>query len=189
MNNKIDYKALTDEDLVEAIKKSQDTLLFEVLYDRFVHLVYNKCFNFTRIEDEAEDLTQDIFLKLFIKLPTFEGKSKFSTWLYAFTYNHCVNFVKRDKGHLIQNKSIPVEEYDHLLIETSDHSLFQIQESKLRDALNLINPYDKMLLLLKYQDDLSIKDISKAFEIGESAVKMRLKRAKARVVELCNEKV
>lgn len=189
MTKETDFSLASDEDLVAAINRSQDTLLFGFLYDRYSNVVFNKCYNFTRVDDEAEDLTQDIFLKLFIKLPTFQGKSKFSTWLYAFTYNHCVNFVKRDKAHLMKNKSLPVEEYDHLLIETSDHSLFQIQESKLREALNLINPDDKMLLLLKYQDDVSIKDIAEAFEMGESAVKMRLKRAKARVVELCNEKM
>ena len=63
---KIDNKS--DEDLVMAIVKSNDTLLFETLYDRYAMLVYNKCYSFAKDADEAKDLTQDVFLKLFIKL-------------------------------------------------------------------------------------------------------------------------
>ena len=180
---------LSDEELVAQILKTKNTVLFGQLYDRFSHLVYNKCHNFVHSDQEAKDLSQDIFLKLYIKLESFKGTSKFSTWLYAFTYNHCVNHITRNKEREMEKHSIPVEEYDHLLIETDDYNLFQLQVEKLRKALDIIPPEDKMLLLLKYQDDLSIKDIMIVLEIGESAVKMRLKRAKARVVELCNEKL
>lgn len=69
-------------------------------------------------------------------------------------------------------------------IEVSDHSLFQLKVQALDKMLTQIDPEDKMILLLKYQDDLSIKDLSELYEIGESAVKMRLKRAKARLVKL-----
>ena len=64
-------KDLSDEDLIKAIVLKNDTLLFEVLYDRYEKLVYNKCRGFSRSDDEAEDFTQDIFLKLFVKLKFF----------------------------------------------------------------------------------------------------------------------
>ena len=70
---------LTDEMLVEAIVKTNDTLLFEVLYDRYATMVYNKCYGFANGSDEAKDLTQDVFLRVFVKLGSFKGKSKFST--------------------------------------------------------------------------------------------------------------
>ena len=70
---------LPDEDLVKAIVKTNNTLLFEILYDRYATLVYNKCFGFAKDSDEAKDLTQDVFLKLFVKLASFKEKSKFST--------------------------------------------------------------------------------------------------------------
>lgn len=183
------FHKLSDEELVSEIVKTKNTLLFEVLYDRYCDVVYNKCYSFSYSEDEAKDLTQDVFLKLFIKLETFKGTSKFSTWLYAFTYNLCANYVTRDTAKKIEKKAVPVEEYDHLLIEIDDYNLFQIQIEKLKKALDIISMEDRMILLLKYQDDLTVKELSKVLEIGESAVKMRLKRAKARVVELCNEKL
>ncbi|MEZ4802814.1 MAG: RNA polymerase sigma factor [Gelidibacter sp.] len=175
---------LSDEDLVASIVKSNDTLLFEVLYDRFSKMVYNKCLGFSKSQDEAQDLTQDVFLKLFVKLKTFKGTSKFSSWLYAFTYNHCVNYVTRDVHKKIEKKTVDssfIE--DESLNDTNDYSFFQMRVEKLAEALKLIPPDDKMLLLLKYQDFLTIKELETVLDIGESAVKMRLKRAKEKLIE------
>ena len=77
MEAKDKLNTISDEELVRRIVKSNDTLLFEVLYDRFSLVVYNKCLGFAKDEDEGKDLTQDIFLKLFVKLASFTGKSKF----------------------------------------------------------------------------------------------------------------
>ncbi|MEL6485029.1 MAG: sigma factor, partial [Bacteroidota bacterium] len=62
------FAQLTDEELVARIVKNNNPLLFGKLYDRYAKMVYNKCYGFARSQDEAEDLTQDVFLQLFIKL-------------------------------------------------------------------------------------------------------------------------
>jgi len=182
------YENLTDEQLVEEIVLKNNPLLFEFLYDRYAKIVFNKCLAFSKSVDEAKDLTQDIFLNLFLKLPTFEGRSKFSTWLYALTYNFCANYVSRDKQRKINSKTEEVDEstYEYL-IEVSEDSLFQVKVEKLKRVLDLISTADRSILLLKYQDDVSINELGKLLNIGESAVKMRLKRARARVVELCSK--
>lgn len=186
MKNQRSLHHLSDEELVEKIINSNNDLLFGELYERFSHLVYNKCYGFTKTKDEAKDLCQDIFVKLYLKLSMFEGKSKFSTWMYSFTYHMCVDYVNKKR---LQTISANNEEYDdiiHLQIETEDYSLFQMREDVLKQALEIIAPEDKMILLLKYQDDLSIKDIITVLEVSESAVKMRLKRAKVRIIEAYN---
>jgi RNA polymerase sigma-70 factor (ECF subfamily) len=179
---------LSDEDLVKAIVKKNDTLLFGILYDRFDKLVYNKCRGFSRSDDEAEDLTQDIFLKLFVKLNTFKGRSKFSTWLYAFTYNHCVNYVNRSTAKKIEKQSVDADNLkdDYYDSDDNDDSIRNLKVEKLKEALEKISPEEKMILLLKYQDSLSIKDLTGVLDIGESAVKMRLKRAKEKLVNVYN---
>jgi RNA polymerase sigma-70 factor (ECF subfamily) len=181
------YVQLSDEELVKQIVADNDPMLFGKLYDRYATMVYNKCYGFAKSADEAEDLTQDVFLHLFIKLRTFKGKSKFSTWLYSFTYNFCVNYVNRNKQLKIRDKSVQVETSEHKLTEeVPDESLFEMKADKLKKALQLIAAEDKSLLLLKYQDGASIKDLVSLLEIGESAVKMRIKRAKERLVEIYN---
>lgn len=184
------YKNLSDEDLVKAIVLKNDTLLFEILYDRYDKLVYNKCRGFSKHDDEAEDLTQDIFLKLFVKLKTFKGKSKFSTWLYSFTYNHCVNYVNRSTAKKIEKQSVDTDNLkdEHYGSQEQDDADIQnLKVEKLKEALEKISPEEKMILLLKYQDSLSIKDLCGVLDIGESAVKMRLKRAKEKLVNVYNE--
>ncbi|WP_394751239.1 RNA polymerase sigma factor [Spongiimicrobium salis] len=179
---------LSDEELVQKIVQNNDTLLFGILYDRYAKLVYNKCYGFSKSSDEAEDLTQDVFLLLFVKLASFKGKSKFSSWLYSFTYNFCVNYVNRNKERKMSDKARPIEDKENtIIVEVEDGELFQMRTTKLKKALSLIPPEDKSILLLKYQDDVSIKELETILDVGTSAVKMRLKRAKARVLEMYNK--
>lgn len=176
--------SLTDEALVEAIVKTNNTMLFEVLYDRYASMVYNKCYGFANGVDEAKDLTQDVFLRVFVKLGSFKGKSKFSTWLYAFTYNHCVNYVTRNTAKKIEKQSVSSDSIENIGEDIDSTREFEnMRVEKLKKVMELISPEEKMLLLLKYQDNLSIKELSDALDIGESAVKMRLKRAKEKLVQ------
>jgi len=185
MTQKMSVHKLSDEALVEAIVKTNDTLLFEVLYDRFAPMVYNKCYGFANGVDEANDLTQDIFLRVFVKLASFKGKSKFSTWLYAFTYNHCVNYVTRNTAKKIEKKSVNPDSIENIGEEVDSTYEFQnMKVEQLKKVMTFISPDEKMILLLKYEDNLTIKELSDTLDIGESAVKMRLKRAKDKLVQL-----
>ena len=179
---------MTDEELVREIVKNNNVMLFETLYDRYSKTIYNKCYGFAKSSAEAEDLTQDIFLMLFVKLGSFKGRSKFSSWVYSFTYNFCVNYVNRNKGRKISDKSESISNgQDKLSVLIDDDGVLEMRSEKLKKALTLIEPEDKTILLLKYQDDVSIKELATLMQIGESAVKMRLKRAKARVTVMYNK--
>ncbi len=175
---------LTDEELVFKIVETNNSQLFAILYDRFSKVVYNKCYGFSKNKEEAEDLTHDVFIRLFVKLKTFKGNSKFSTWLYSFTYNFCVNYVQRNthkKNEKVTVVTDKIKEEDESQ-DIDDAQLFELKSEKLGKALSLIDVKEKMILLMKYQDDMSIKEISETLDIGESAVKMRIKRAKQKVV-------
>lgn len=184
MNTEREIDKISDEELIKAIVKTNDTVLFEVLYDRYSKIVYNKCYGFAKDEDEAKDLAQDVFLKLFVKLITYKGTSKFSTWLYAFTYNHCVNYVTRNTQKKIEKQSIESSGLENVSDDNDedDYSIHMMKVEYLREALDQISPDEKMILLLKYQDLLSVKELETVLGIGESAIKMRLKRAKERLI-------
>lgn len=185
MKSKSDITLLSDNELVERIVKSNDTHLFAVLYDRHVTKVYNKCYGFASSKEEAQDLTHDVFIKLFVKLRSFKGTSKFSTWLYSFTYNFCVNYVTRN-NYKKNEKNFEGEIPDSKDVDNdvSESVLLELKAEKLGKAMELIDPNDKMILLMKYQDDFSVRELSEALEIGESAVKMRLKRAREKVINV-----
>ena len=185
-HQKTDVESISDEMLVSRTTETNDTYWYGLLYDRYSHRVYHKCLSFTRSVEEAQDLTHDIFVQLFVKLRTFRGESRFSTWLYAFVYNFCVNYVQRNLNKYRQT-FIPTDDFKDEAAEIEDDAIFGLKEAALMKILDMISPDDKMILLMKYQDDFSIRDISSALDIGESAAKMRLKRAKHRLLELHNE--
>lgn len=179
-----DNKFIEDELLVSEIVASNNTHLFAQLYDRYAEKVYSKCLSFSKSAEEAQDLTHDIFIQLFLKLKTFKGKSKFSTWLYSFTYNFCLNYVQRDRKK--KNDLFKDISHDNFSIEDEipDTEIYQMKANKLKVSLDEIAPEYKMILLMKYQDDFSIKDIAASLNLGESAVKMRIKRAKEKLIQI-----
>lgn len=187
MLNQSDINLIDDEELVTKIVASNDTHLFAVLYDRYAEKVYAKCLSFAKSQVEAQDLTHDIFIQLFLKLKTFRGQSKFSTWLYSFTYNFCLNYVQRDKKK--KNEIFKGLTHENFSIEDEipDTEIYQMKSDKLKASLDRIEPGDKMILLMKYQDDFSIQDIQDSLQIGESAVKMRIKRAKEKLIQVYNK--
>lgn len=179
----------TDEELVFEIVETNNTQLFAILYERFFKVVYHKCYGFAKSKEEAEDLTHDVFIRLFIKLNTFKGKAKFSTWLYSFTYNFCVNYVQRNVHKKKEKFTIVTDVFkdDDVSVEIEEAQLFALKSEKMAKALELMEPEDKMILLMKYQDDMTIKEIKESLNIGESAVKMRIKRAKQKLVRTYEE--
>ncbi|MHC5361106.1 RNA polymerase sigma factor [Myroides sp. LJL110] len=179
---------MSDEDLVHFICHSGNTNLFGILYDRYAPKVYAKCVGFAESSDAAEDLTQDIFIKLYLNLKKFRGESKFSTWIYAFSYNHCVNYSKQILNKKRKEDSIDPDfgVIDLAQEEVSDEEIFSLQVEKLQEALSKVETEDRILLLMKYQDDKTVKEISELLELGESAIKMRLHRAKKKIVEIYN---
>jgi len=181
------YK-LSDEVLVDLIVRSKDPLLFKVLYERYVIMVFNKCLSFSKNSQEAEDVCQDIFLKLLGKIHSFKGASKFSTWLYSFTNNHCVNYYHRNKFKKFEKNISNIEQMcDEVIAQSSDEDLGQLLKlEKLSEALELILIKDKQILMMKYKEFKSIKDLMELHNLGESAVKMRLKRAKEKLLGVYN---
>jgi RNA polymerase sigma-70 factor (ECF subfamily) len=129
---------------------------------------------------KAEDFTHDIFLKLIVKIGTFKETSKFSTWLYSITYNFCMDQIrvsKKNQEVALEGDYEPADDYE-------DQDLMQMQGSQLNKSLEKIPSDEKALILMKYQDDFSIKEIADTLKITESAVKMRLLRSKEKLRKL-----
>ena len=176
--------SLADEQLVHAFQTTPSTHSFDTLYQRYLDKVYRTCLSFTNDTQTAQDYVQDIFLKVFCKLNSFEHQSSFSTWLYAIARNHCM-----DQHQL--RKRLPTEPLVPDLVQTlTGSSLFthDAAEDQLRlmeRQLAQLPPPDRDLLRLKYEQGLSIAALSHQYQLSESAVKMRLKRSRDRLRNLC----
>ncbi len=170
-------KKMTDEEVIGLYLKTQVSAYFSILYKRYSGKVFSKCISLLKNEELAQDATQDIFMKIYLNLAKFSGKSKFSTWVYSITYNYCIDFLRRKKKEKnlfsedIENTAEPIE-------EVPDKELLEMEVARLKVILEKIPSGDKAVLMMKYQDDLSIKEISEVLDKSESAVKMKIKRAK-----------
>lgn len=178
-------KKLTDEQLVSLFIETQKNLYFEQIYDRYCDKVYRKCLSFVKDDAKAEDFTHDIFLKLVLNLGSYKETAKFSTWLYSITYNYCIDQTRISKKYsevgLDENFDLP--DYD------DDSEIAELEAQQLNKAMKEILPDEKSILMMKYQDDMSIKEISDSLNISESAVKMRLLRAKEKLRKVYLESV
>lgn len=175
---------LSDEEVVERIIDTQDISSVEILYQRYADKVFRKCLSFVKDESSAEDLTHDIFVKLYLNLGSFKQKSKFSTWLYSITYNFCIDHIrKKQKEKWVDIDDNENESTKNYLVDSAE-DLSHIAVDRLSALLEKIKTDEKMILLMKYRDDMSIKDIQYVLNISESAVKMRIKRAKEKIQAL-----
>ena len=179
------FKNTPDEELVRLYVESQRNVYFEELYDRYVDKVYRKCLSFVKNDAQAEDFTHDIFLRLVLKIGSFKEQAKFSTWLYSITYNYCIDQMRLVKK---QAETTLDENFD-MQEEEEDSEFMEMQTKNLKKALQKIDPDEQMILLMKYQDDFSIKEIAETFKISESAVKMRLMRTKEKLRKLYIENI
>lgn len=182
-------KNLTDEEIVREIVASQNPDFVGVLYERYTDKIFRKAISFVKDKETAEDLTHDIFLKILLSLASFKGKSKFSTWVYSVTYNFCIDYLRKRQKHRFSSMSYDMADDNEPIDDIDDTSAFlEMKVSRLQEVLELLNIDEKMILLMKYKDGLSIKQIQTAFDLSESAVKMRIKRAKEKVQKLYKEK-
>lgn len=167
----------SDEELVRLYVETQRNIYFERLYERYCDKVYRKCLSFTKDPVRAEDLTHDIFLKLVVKLSSFREQAKFSTWLYSITYNYCTDQLR---SHQLRREVYMDDNWERLDVESDDGlaDLAEMEALQLERALKLLAPEEQTMLLMKYQDDISIRDIASINGLTESAVKMRLKRSR-----------
>ena len=177
-------KQATDEKIIQLIVDEKKSELFEILYTRYYQKITDKCHGFIKNKRQAEDFSNDILSKAFEKLPGFKGNASFSSWVYAITYNYCIDYLRLKKKLHYPNWNNENEIPD--IIDESETDLQDLTYDNLMKILEMIHPEEKALLLMKYQDNLSGRQIAKTLRISEDAVKMRLKRARTRVIYLYN---
>ena len=91
---------LTEQELIRVYFPNQPSYCFDILYQRYYQTVYQQCLKLTRNPQQDQDFCQDIFMKVFVKLGTFERRSRFMTarrpgWFYSIAYNYCQDQIRR----------------------------------------------------------------------------------------------
>jgi len=168
----------SDNHIVKQIKQG-DIEAYSELVQRYQQPVFNLMFRFSRSKSDAAELTQDVFCKAFEKLDSFQNKKTFFPWLYSLAMNHGKDWIRRQ-----QRERDGLRFYADNLAQEGLSPPVQIIEK--RQEINTMFmalaklPLEKQeILLLRYQQELSIRELEEIFCLSASAVKMRIHRSLA----------
>ena len=190
---------ITDEELVVHCKHELpgDTRSYELLVQRHMNQVYSIVYRIVCNKEEAEDITQEVFVKVYNSLKKFEQQAAFSSWLYRIATNSALDSldkIKRQQKHTVSITNAPTNGLD----EDSDPLCFHPspeagpEESAIQRELcecisRVLKQLDRQharLLVMRDFNDLSYDEIATLLEVGLSAVKMRIHRARLAFQEL-----
>jgi RNA polymerase sigma-70 factor (ECF subfamily) len=152
---------------------------FETLVDRYQKIIFNLAYRMTGNYDEAEDITQCTFIKVFERLSTFNPRYKFFSWLYRIAVNESLNLIKSKKGSREVDNSMQISqrtpEQDYIKLELSH---------KIQQSLMKLEPQYRILILLKHFQYCSYREISDSLDIPEKTVKSRLYIARQQLKDI-----
>lgn len=174
--------AIKDAELVCALQTKKDPQAFGKLYEKYMQAVFLFCREKLHDHDDALDLTQDIFVKASLKINSLKEPRTFAAWLFQITRNACYDQLTLRKRRM---QELPESVADFPAAEiTDEEENFQHKLDQLHVYLTLLDPPSRMVIMAKYLENKSIKEMALQLHLSESAVKMRLSRARQKLESL-----
>ena len=175
---------LTDTEIIKRILQGEQAL-FAQLVQRYQQYVFTLVLRFTDSREDAEEISQDVFIKAYRSLADFRGESKFSTWLYTVVRTSSITFLRKKK---LDTTSLD-NERTFLQLENRESGFnANAMEQKSRHAMvnaaiRLLSPDDGQIITLFYKGEQSLEEIGRIMGLEPNTVKVRLHRARNRLRE------
>lgn len=173
--------------IVAARDEGDQDAFAEIVYS-FQDAVYNLCYRMLGERTEAEDATQEAFIRAYNNLDRFDVERKFKTWLLSIASNHCIDRLrKRRLKYLSLDEPLPGRMELALTAEQvspESHTVRNEQSEYIQAMLDDLSPDDRAGIILKYWYDYSYAEIAEVLDTTESAIKSRLFRARRTLAEM-----
>jgi RNA polymerase sigma factor (sigma-70 family) len=175
---------LTDTEIIKRVLQGEQAL-FAQLLQRYQQYVFTLVLRFTDSREDAEEISQDVFIKAYRSLADFRGESKFSTWLYTVVRTSSITFLRKKK---LDTTSLD-NERTFLQLENRESGFnANTMEQKSRHAMvnaaiRLLSPDDGQIITLFYKGEQSLEEIGRIMGLEPNTVKVRLHRARNRLRE------
>jgi RNA polymerase sigma-70 factor (ECF subfamily) len=172
---------LNERQLVALVQESlpYDTHLFQQLITPYLPVLKGYCVKLLNNQSDAEDVVQEILIKILHNLKTFKWVVSFRAWLFKIAHNECINKIRERRWDLIDNN----EEYLENLIDEENYG--EDSAYVLSELIQYLSFTDRNIMLLRYRTELDFQEIADIHHLKLSAVKMRHKR----VIEFLKEKL
>jgi RNA polymerase sigma-70 factor (ECF subfamily) len=175
---------MNDRDLVKRICEGDENS-FRLLVEKYQDIVFRTCYGFLKNVEDSEDLTQDVFIKVYRKIQDFRGDSEFSTWLYRIAVNMSINVLRQNKRRkLFENIENVIfsagKNNQNSLIDVSVEEQFEKKqyENAINAAIDELPTNQKTAFIFHKYDDLSQIEIANIMNTSVSAVESLIHRAK-----------
>jgi len=175
---------LNDSEIIGKVLSGEQQA-YALLVNRYQSYVFTLALRFTKNREDAEELSQDIFIKAYRSLSDFRGTAKFSTWLYTIVNNACISFLRKKK---LEVHSLDNEKFFEVADNQDSGMRANMIEQKskiamVNKAIALLGPDDAEIITLFYKSEQSLDEISKILGLEINTAKVRLHRARTRLKE------
>jgi len=174
-------KYLDDNHYIDRVLNG-DTVAYAMLVAKHKNLVFSIILKILNSREDAEEVAQDCFVKVYQSLSTFERKSKFSTWLYRIAYNAAISKTRKKKMEFAPMDDYVMNNYTEEDVSKGIGDLDPDEQKRLIDrAMARLSDDDNLLITLFYKAENSIEDISNITGLSASNVKVRLHRIRKKL--------
>ena len=172
----------TEEQVYIKRMKDGDPAPYAFIVDKYKHMAYTIALKIARNTEDAQDVAQESFIKAFQQIRQFEGKSKFSTWLYTIVYRTAISKLKENKIKTISISDSITENYSH------SHAIPQLDQLQSADeqryvklAIERLPETEGLLITLYYMNENSVKEIQEITGLSLPNIKIKLFRARKKL--------
>lgn len=178
-----------DQLYIEKILKG-DVNAFSFLVDNYKNMVFSLAFKMTKSREEAEEVSQDTFIKAYKNLSKFKGDSKFSTWLYRIAYHTSLDAIKKNKN---TPNTYDINEVTFNQIKAVEHILEGIERKERAELMEVclqkMADEERSIIWMFYYDELSLKEIIEVTGLQEANIKVKLHRARKKLLTIVKENI
>ena len=183
----------TEKELI-ALAKAGDERSFELLIEQCKTKAYNIALRYLRNEEDAMDVLQESFIKIYRHLGSFKEGSKFDTWVYRIVVNTCNDMLRKNHGAPVESLNRSDEEEEEYTLELPDtdpgpqESLLRKEQAKLiLDALDQLKPDQKEVVILRDIQGFAYEEIAEMLNCSIGTIKSRINRSRSRLREILLE--
>ncbi|MEQ6124711.1 sigma-70 family RNA polymerase sigma factor [Pseudotenacibaculum sp. MALMAid0570] len=167
-----------------------DTNSFAFLVEKYKDMVFTLALKINKSREEAEEVSQDTFIKAFKSLKNFKGDSKFSTWVYKIAYNNCMDRIKKNSRRYHTDAIDEVVENRIRATEDTMQSIERKERAELmNDCLYELPEDERSIIWMFYYKELSLKEIIDVTSLSEANLKVKLHRARKKLLAIVQNRV
>jgi len=172
---------MEESELIEKVNRD-DRTASRTFYENYKDMIYNVCYRMLNNKQDAEDATQDVFVKAFRSVHKFRGNAKISTWLYQIAVNTSLNYTRRKKLVAWLSLDFLMGKEEYLLDNSQVRPDLELEknesEALVQQAIHSLPPRQRTAVILQRYEGFSYKEIAEVMKTSLSAVESLLHHAK-----------